>query len=107
MIVWGSGGDVVHLGALGEQPCEQCGLSRPFSVVLNYRYFGFYWFFNCVTERNFVVTCDVCQHGWKLNPREFQGEMPPARIPFMRRYGLAVLLAAFFAIFALAEFNGN
>ncbi|MEX2186142.1 MAG: hypothetical protein WD875_05075 [Pirellulales bacterium] len=103
MIVWGSGGDVVHIGSIGEQECETCGQHRPFSIVLNYRYFGFYWVFNCVTERKYLAACDVCQHGWKLNPKEFQGELPPAPIPFMRRYGLLVLVGLVAVLIAAAQ----
>ncbi len=107
MIIWSSGGDVVQLGAVGEQPCENCDQERPFSVVLNYRYFGFYFVFNCVTERNYLVACDVCGSGLKINPKNFQGELPPARIPFMRRYGLLVLGLLVAALVVFARLRGD
>lgn len=107
MIVWGSGGDNVFVAPLNEQPCDGCGQHQPFSVVLNYQYFGFYWFFNCVTDRTYYALCDVCRRGMVIDQPEILSKMPAARIPFMRRYGLVVLGIVVAAIGIAAQFDGR
>ncbi|RIK77578.1 MAG: hypothetical protein DCC68_16995 [Planctomycetota bacterium] len=107
MIIFGSGGDNVVVGQLSNQPCEFCGDERPFSVLLNYRYFGFYWVFNCVTERNYWAVCDACQRGMELDEPDLISRLPPAPIPFMRRWGLLVLGIAFAALVLFAALNGD
>lgn len=63
MIIWGSGGDVINLGTLETRRCEVCEKDRPFNLILQYRYWGLYWIFNFVTEKKYMLLCDVCQRG--------------------------------------------
>lgn len=59
MIIWGSGGDTVNLGTQETKYCNTCEKERPFNLILQYRYWGFYWFFNCVTQKKYLLLCDV------------------------------------------------
>ena len=93
MIVWGSAGDVLNLGPRESKECATCERSRPFDLMLQYRYGGLYWVFNFVMERKYMLLCSVCGRGWALDQRQIEKEVGAVPIPFMRRYGLAMLAA--------------
>ena len=101
MIVWGSGGNVLDLGAVETRKCEVCEKDRPFKVVLQYRYWGLYWIFNSVTEKKYLLLCDVCQRGWELDARKVEAAMSKSPIPFMHRGGLVVFGAILVGLFIL------
>jgi hypothetical protein len=94
MIIWGTGGDMVNLGVLDTRRCEMCEKDRPFNIILNYRYFGFYWVFNFVTKKKYLLICNVCSRGWELDAGKLEPRLQSAPIPFMRRYGFLVLIGA-------------
>ena len=91
MIVWGSGGDRINLGQVETRACATCEKDRPFHLFLTYRYWGLYWVFNFVTEKTYFLACEICQRGWKLENNKVEQSVKNVPIPFMRRYGLAVL----------------
>ena len=97
MIVWGPGADSVDFGVAETRYCATCEKERLFRLVLNYRYWGFYWIFNRVTSKQYALVCDICERGWEVDAAEFEAHLGIVPIPFMRRYGLAV----FGGIFAL------
>lgn len=103
MVVTSWGGDVVHLGQVTEMHCEQCGQECPFELVMTYRYWGFYWVFTMVTSRKYYLTCQRCQAGFALEKEQVERELldQPVPLPFMRRYGLATLMAVI-GLFGLA-----
>lgn len=107
MIIWGSSGDTVDLGHIGTRYCETCGQDRPFSLVLQYRYWGLYWIFNFVTAKQYWVVCDACNRGWKIPAKTIPPNLSRIPIPFMRRYGLAVLGASIAVIVALVSETGS
>lgn len=88
MIVWGSGNDRVDLGTVEKRHCEVCERERPFSIILQYRYWGVYWVFNFVTAKQYLLACDVCGKGWELEAAKVESELDKVPVPFMRRYGL-------------------
>ena len=94
MIVFGSAGDVLKLGTVESKFCKTCNKERPFNMVLQYRYWGLYWVFNFVTQRKYLLACETCQRGWELDERKAEASLKtPPSIPFMRRFGLLVLVA--------------
>ncbi len=98
MIIWGSGGDSVDFGVAETHHCETCEKERPYRLVLHYRYWGFYWVFNRVTKKQYAMICDICGRGWEIESSKIEPLLDTAPIPFMRRYGLAIL-GGIFAIF--------
>lgn len=102
MIIWGSRGDVINLGQGGTQHCEVCERERPFHYLLQYRYFHLYWVFGMVTQKQYLLLCDICNRGWKLNSGEVEKRLGKALpIPFMQRFGLLTLGAGFGALMVL------
>jgi hypothetical protein len=93
MIVWGYGGDVLNLGTLETRSCPTCEKDRPFNVFLQYRYWGLYWVFNCVVQKKYTLLCQACQRGWELDKSKIQGALKKVPIPFMRQFGLLLLIA--------------
>jgi hypothetical protein len=86
-IVFGSGGDSLHLGTVEHRHCETCERERPFSLHLRYRYGHIYWVFAWVTMREYLMICDVCSRGWALDAKQIQETLKEDPIPFMRRLG--------------------
>lgn len=93
MIIWNSGGDLVNLGTVEEKHCQVCEKDQSFGLILQYRYWGLYWIFNFVTKKQYTLVCDVCQRGWTLDKSEVEDNLDAVPIPFMRRFGLLVLIA--------------
>jgi hypothetical protein len=106
MIVWGSGGDVANLGVLETRRCDVCEKDRPFNIILQYRYWGLYWFFNFVTKKNYLLLCDACNRGWEIDDKKLEPHLTKTAIPFMHRYGILVLIGAFFGLFLLISLIG-
>ncbi len=103
MLIWGTGGDCKNLGIVSHRHCETCEKSRPFDLVLEYRYWGLYWIFNFIVKKNYFVLCDICQRGWELHETEVEKRILNPPLPFMQRYGLAVFLGAFISLIAIAQ----
>jgi hypothetical protein len=102
VIIWGTGGDMVNLGVLDTRHCDACEKERPFNIVLQYRYFGFYYIFNFVTKKKYLLICNVCSRGWELDAGKLEPRLQNAPIPFMRRYGILVLIGAIAGIIAFS-----
>lgn len=102
MIVWGTGRNIINLGRLESRRCDTCERERPFNLILQYRYFGLYWVFNMVTERKYMLLCDICSRGWELNIKEVQKSLKRVPIPFMHRYGCLLLAAVPIGLVLLA-----
>jgi len=103
MIVWGSGGDRVNLGQVDTRACATCEKDRPFYLFLTYRYWGLYWVFNVVTEKTYFLACEICQRGWELESHKVEATVKSVPIPFMRRWGLAVLGGLIAAVVLLTQ----
>ena len=103
MIIWGTGGDVVNLGVLDARQCDVCEKDRPFNIILQYRYFGFYWVFNCVTKKKYFLLCNVCNRGWEIDAGKLVLQLQKAPIPFMRRFGLLILIGVIVGLVFLSS----
>jgi len=91
MIIWNSGGEVMNLGAMDRRRCDTCEATQPFSIVLQYRYWALYWIFSLVTEKRFLLVCDVCHRGSEIEAAAIEQLLAADPIPFMRRFGVLVL----------------
>lgn len=103
MLIWGTGGDVKDLGNLTDKHCETCERERPFKLLVEYRTFGFYWIFNFLTHKKYWLLCEICHRGWELHKSEVESRLAAVPIPFMARYGMAVLVGAFVSAIAVAQ----
>ncbi len=92
MIIWGTRANVVHLGQDGIKPCPVCEKERKFNYILQYRYFHLYWLFGMVTHKEYLLLCEICNRGSKLDTatieQQFSKSLP---IPFMQQFGLVIL----------------
>jgi hypothetical protein len=91
MIIWGSGGGAVDLGAADTRACPTCEKDRQFKIILLYKYAHLYYL-RWVTEKKYHLACDVCNRGWELNTAEVESKLEKNPIPFMTRYGWAFLV---------------
>ncbi|MBI2956853.1 MAG: hypothetical protein HYY26_06045 [Acidobacteria bacterium] len=98
IVVWGSGGNAINLGAVESRRCPFCREDLPFNLFLQYRYWGLYWIFNLVTEKNYLLLCDRCGKGWELEKDKVQAALTGDPIPFMHRYGLLLLVGMIVAV---------
>src|SRR5215467_13164356 len=92
MIIWGSGGDIKDLGVTEPRTCSTCDKERPFKLLLQYKYAHLYWLFRWITEKNYLLACDVCRRGWKLNTADVESKLAENPIPFMTRCGWTFLV---------------
>lgn len=99
MIIWGTRGKTVNLGNAGTKHCEVCEKERQFNYLLQYRYFHLYYLFGVITQKEYLLLCDICNRGWKLDTKEVeQGLGKNVPIPFMHRYGLFLLFGSIGAL---------
>lgn len=90
LINWGRRS--VRIRNIPPQHCLSCGDVRPFSIRLQYGYFGFFWIFLTSWAERYIYCCDVCEHGYEL-PEDIQENIENAVIPWFSRYGLWIFLA--------------
>ncbi len=107
MIVWGSGGDVIDCGQIATQHCEVCDKERRFKLVLEYRHWGVYWVFNFVTEKKWLMLCDICGRGWELDTHKVESELDGSPIPFMKRFGCLTFIGVVVFIWILSAISGS
>lgn len=107
MIIWGSGGDVVNLGQVETRRCEICERDRPFSLMLRYRYAHLYYVFSWITEKKYLFLCSICSRGWELDSKKIEANLGKMPIPFVRRYGALVGLAAVACVILIMAMTGG
>ncbi|PPV08572.1 hypothetical protein XbrCFBP1976_02145 [Xanthomonas bromi] len=92
MIIRGSGGDLIALGAADNAHCDQCAQQRSFRNVLHYRYAHLWYLFGWVTKKRYLRVCDGCNHTTVLETKTFEASRGKPPIPAYRRFGGMVLL---------------
>ncbi len=100
MIIWGSGGKLVELGAAGTAECAVCEKERAFRNVLAYRYAHVWYLFSWVTRKEYLTVCETCNRGTQHDTKAFEAKLGKSPIPFYRRFGGLVLLGLIAAIVA-------
>lgn len=92
MLIWGSKGEVSDLGVQCSQHCPTCERERPFKLMLQYKVHHIWYLFKWVTQKQYMLVCDVCQRGAKLDAKEVEGKLTKHPIPFLSRFGWTFLV---------------
>ena len=100
-IVWQSGRNAIDLGTHVKQHCERCGVERPFNIFLEYGYWGVFYIFNSVTDKQCKLLCYYCKKGWNLDRSNSEMEAMSKAIPFMDRRGIPAFIGMSIVILAL------
>ncbi|MFO1372626.1 MAG: hypothetical protein U1F42_09615 [Candidatus Competibacteraceae bacterium] len=102
-IIWGSGSDTKDLGVVETKHCDTCEKERPFKLILQYRYRHLYYLFSWISQKKYLLICDVCHHGCEVDSKKIEPKLKKNPIPFQRRYGWTFLvgLVAFFIAFGM------
>jgi hypothetical protein len=87
MFVVGSGGDVVRIGQTRPQHCATCGQTRPFQLMVSYRYFHLLFLFGFILEKSCVDACILCRRGQGVPFKEAINRLGRNPIPLYRRQG--------------------
>ena len=101
MLIWGTGGDSQDLGVVETKLCDTCEKDRPFKMFLQYRYAHIWYLFSWITEKKYLLLCDICHRGVELDTKKIEPLLESNPIPFQKRYGwtflvgLIVLLVAY------------
>jgi hypothetical protein len=103
MIIFGTRGDVRELGDVGTRPCPICQADRSFKNVVAYRYFHIWFLFGMVTSQKFLEMCTICHRGREIAAENFRALMSGSPIPFMRRFGLLILVAVVVGLIAFSS----
>ncbi|WP_369944141.1 hypothetical protein [Xanthomonas medicagonis] len=106
MILWGWGERDVACGVEDRQFCARCAQERAFEMRLRYSYGHFYHLFGWVRERQYLLICPECHHGWLLNRASAEALLPSLPIPFHQRWGWLVMLVLAVLIAAAALLHG-
>jgi hypothetical protein len=105
MIVWGSRGAVLDLGAPPAlaRPCPGCRAQATHRLTLCYRYVHLSFVFRAVNEKSYWQSCGSCGSSWRLAATRIEATLGRNPIPTFDRAGpvlvlvaLAVLLIGFF-----------
>jgi hypothetical protein len=103
MIIFGTRGDVRELGDIGVRPCPVCQAERFFKNVIAYRYFHIWFLFGMVTSQKFLEMCTICRRGREIASENARNLVSGSPIPFMRRFGLLILVVVVVGIIALSS----
>ncbi|HTD22738.1 MAG TPA: hypothetical protein VK738_08800 [Terriglobales bacterium] len=103
MIIFGTRGDTHELGDLGMRSCPVCQADRPFKTVVSYRYFHIWFFFGMVTSQKFIEMCTICRRGREIASENARNLVNTSPIPFMRRFGLLILVVVVVGIVAYSS----
>lgn len=95
MIIFGTGGDLIHLNDMGLQECPRCNRQTTFSLVVAYRYFHLYWLLGFLTSESYAIRCDACGNGWEIEKAKAREIHPENEIPIHHRLGFVAGAGAF------------
>jgi hypothetical protein len=96
IISWGK--DFSTLGTVGQIDCPVCRCPRPEIAVVQYDYSGILWLFNVVWKKRFLRVCAECKRGHEVERASLGALAEKDNIPFMRKYGVLVLVAVIAAV---------
>jgi len=106
--IWGSGGDSAVAGNAGVRNCPICQSAQPFNIVVNYRYWHFWYLLSFVTRRRYSTVCTRCGNGTDAQRSDYEGKLGKDPIPFVRRRGWTIPLLALVPMIAMgAYFSGE
>ena len=94
VIIYGSGADRIDLGRFSTEHCADCQKTRPYKLVLDYKYEHIYWC-KTVTEKQYYQFCTFCRGSvWNLEAEAVELKLGRNPIPFSTRYGLVIFIIA-------------
>lgn len=97
-MILGSGGAIIRIGETHSQPCVTCGHTRPFQLVVSYRYGHIFFLFGFILEKSCIDACTICNRGKPLPFGEAVGRFGRNPIPLYRRQGWLWLAAPMAAL---------
>ena len=90
---WSSHSAAIDLGIIEPLDCDSCGGRRTVRLWFLYEYCTMAWIFGIVSRRAYAFVCDACGTRREVPEYEAKGRQTRAvRIPFMRRYGLGLII---------------
>ncbi len=92
LISWGSGEKTEDLKIIEKKFCTACEMTRPFKLFLRYKFSSLEHIFRWVTERQYMLVCEVCHHSILLDAAKAESIVGRNPIPFWNRTGLAFLV---------------
>jgi hypothetical protein len=107
MLIWGSKGEVADLGVQATHNCPTCERDRPFKLALQYKVHHIWYLFKWVTQKQYMLVCDVCQRGAKLEAKEVEPKLARHPVPFLSRYGWTFLAALVVVVIAFSSLEGH
>ena len=105
MIFYGWRKKSLHLADMHTQACSRCGTPGLLQLFVTYTSVHLYWIFGVVTSRKYIAVCSGCRGGVQYNKQEVGHLITHNPVPFMDRWGLAVLAAA--GILAVVVYSGT
>lgn len=107
MLIWGSKGVVADLGAQGTQACPTCERDRPFKLALQYKVHHIWYLFRWVSAKQYMLACDICHRGAKLDAKDVEAKLQKNPIPFGSRFGWVFLVGLIVVIVAFGAVEGQ
>ncbi len=92
LISWGSGEKTKDLKIIGKKFCKTCEMMRPFKLFLRYKFSYLFHLFQWVTEKQYMLVCEVCQQSMVLDAAEAESALGKNPIPLWTRYSWALLV---------------
>lgn len=106
MLVWGSKGGVMDLGAQGNRPCAVCERERSFHLMLQYKVHHLWHVIKWVTDKQYALVCEVCHRGEKLVTQAVEAKLGKPKIPTSSGRAVLVVVATIVGLAALGWFGG-
>ena len=104
---WGSGSENIDLGVVNTYQCDTCEKDRPFKLFLHYRYAHIWYLFSWISEKKYLLLCDVCHRGVEIDSKEVEPKLTRNPIPFQRQYGWTILIALIVIIIAFGLYENQ
>lgn len=103
LISWSSGEKTEDLKIIEKKFCNTCEMTRPFKLFLRYKFSTLQYIYRWVTERQYMLVCEVCQHSILLDAAKAESILGRNPIPFWTRNGWAFLVIGII-IFSITDF---
>jgi hypothetical protein len=107
MIFYNVGDDDVLVGLIGLRHCPDCGQDCQFSLEAYYRYYSFNLVFNWVARIRPFLACSNCGARYKSDGGRDERREILREIPWWRRWGGALSLAAGAMLLIMAMLFGR
>lgn len=103
MFMIGQGERTVAIGPAEPRDCPRCQQQTDFVPQLKYSYGEFDLLFGFVYNKRYQLACPQCGHGWILDTRQTERDLPRHPLLFRLRYGF-LILAGLIAALGLAAY---